>query len=294
MAKNTKTAKAGLVFMKDRDLDIVEAANHVASGFESMGHRITGVHILSDTTAQVSTDTHALCLETREDVTVSGSAEKAPVFLGLRLLGGDREKSKRFARDSLLARALQSLNASLEPDFVQWIDTDFLLPSDTFTSATEGAAAPPKALAKEPEGRVSHHKKLPDIESTNVILQDRITNHDPAIFENQSAPDRLRKIFSEGWVDPDALAAEEAAEAHAREMEDIEQEAPLRLSAWMLSFAVALFALPIGVMLMVLNLAKGENLRLASQTAALTGTFVALQAFGTTANAMTTLQSLIH
>ena len=88
-------------------------------------------------------------------------------------------------------------------------------------------------------------------------------------------------------------ASEAAAEKVARDKEDIVRAAPLRLSAWMLSFAVALFALPLGVMLLVLNCAKGENLRLASQTAALTGTFIGFQTFGTTAHAMTALQGFI-
>ncbi|MBZ0122476.1 MAG: hypothetical protein K8F31_01155, partial [Roseovarius sp.] len=91
----------------------------------------------------------------------------------------------------------------------------------------------------------------------------------------------------------DLLAEQAAAEAQARDLEDIETTAPLRLSAWLISFAVALFALPVGVMLLILNLAKGENLRLASQTAALTGTFIALQSYGTMAHAMNTLQGLI-
>jgi len=46
-----------------------------------------------------------------------------------------------------------------------------------------------------------------------------------------------------------------------------------------------LFALPVAAALAVINLLRGENMRLASQTAALTGTFVVLTAHGQIAQA---------
>ncbi len=293
MTKVRKWAKAGLVFSEEADFDIVEAANHVVRCFETMGHRVAGLYILSDVSAHVIIDNHDLHIDIKQDVTVPRPIEYAPLFLSLRLRSGGNDRTNRFARDSLLARALQALNTSLQPDFVQWIDTDFLLPSETFTKATLGPN--PASL---PTGEPRHQtatscKALPDVEATNAILQDRLSNHDPAIFETQSSPERLRKIFTDGWIDPEEQAAHETLLAMAREMEDIEDEASRRLSAWLLSFAVALFALPVGVALLVLNLAKGENLRLASQAAALTGTFIALQTFGTAANAMTILKNII-
>ncbi|MEM6499318.1 MAG: hypothetical protein AAF709_21655, partial [Pseudomonadota bacterium] len=137
-------------------------------------------------------------------------------------------------------------------------------------------------------------KALPDVEATNAILQERISNHDPVIFDDQRSSDHLRRIFSDGWVDPAVLAEQEAEMARARDLEDIEVTALRRLAAWIMAIAVAIIALPVGIALFIMHLTKGENLRLSSQAAALTGVFVAFQTLGTTANAMETLEKFVH
>jgi hypothetical protein len=71
-----------------------------------------------------------------------------------------------------------------------------------------------------------------------------------------------------------------------------EETAPLRLSVWMMTFTLAIFALPVAAGLMVFNLLRGENLRLASQTAALTGLFMSLQASGAMAEAVEMVRGL--
>lgn len=294
MTKASNLGRAGLVFMNARDIDIVAAANHVVSCFEAMGRRITGVHVLSDVSAQISTDLHDLTIDMSEDVRCVALGETASLFLSFTLTGNGVRRISDFARDALLARALQALNAALKPDFVQWKDANSLLPSQSFAAATEGQTPLNSIKPADIERQIANRKLLPDIEETNAILQDRISNHDPVIFDSQPSADRLREIFSDGWVDPELLAKQEAAEAHAREMEDIEVVAVRRLSAWFMAFAVAMVALPVGVALLIVNLAKGENLRLSSQTAALTGVFVAFQTLGTTANAMEVIQKFIQ
>lgn len=293
MTTGNTWATAGLVFTAFRELDIVQIANHVVGSFEALGHRVTSAHILSDNRALVTTTQLELYLTAEEDVALSALPEPAPAYLSVAIASKDDRRTSTFSRDSALARALQKLHRELTPDFVKWIDTDIVLSAADFANAlglnTDNRAPTGKVTPR----RVTCNKALPDIEETNDHLQRRITDQDPAIFDNAASPDRLRKVFTENWVDPDVLATEAAADKLAREKEDIERAAPLRLSAWMLSFAVALFALPLGIMLLVLNCAKGENLRLASQTAALTGTFIGLQTFGTTAHAMTALQGMI-
>jgi len=294
MTTGNAWAKAGLVFSRFRDLDIVEIANLVVGSFEALGHRVTSSHILSDSRALITTQQQELYLSVKDDVDLSALSQPAAAYLALSIANKDEPDGSTFARDSILARILQTLHAELHPDFIKWIDTDVILTSADFARATGLAPQNAASGARVVPRRVRSRKSLPDIDETNELLQQRITDQDPAIFENVSKPDRLRKIFSEDWVDPDILAANAAAEALAREAEDIEKVAPLRLSAWMLSFAVTLFALPVGIMLLVLNLTKGENLRLASQAAALTGTFIAFQTYGTMANAMTTLQVMLN
>ena len=293
MTTGNTWATAGLAFTRYRSLDITDIANHAVGSFEALGHRVLGSHILSGNRALVTTEQLELYLTLQDDVTHAALPAPVPTYLAVAMASKDERRTSTFSRDSAIARVLQKLFTELTPDFVKWIDTDVVLTAADFARATGLAPAVTKPSARITPRRVTCARSLPDIEETNDLLQRRITSQDPAIFDHAASPDRLRKVFTENWVDPDVLASEAAAEKVARDKEDIVRAAPLRLSAWMLSFAVALFALPLGVMLLVLNCAKGENLRLASQTAALTGTFIGFQTFGTTAHAMTALQGII-
>lgn len=294
MLASLTLGQAGLVFLKDRDFDIVAAANHTASGFEAMGQRITGVHVLSDDRAQVSTQSFDLMLDLIADVQPAALSETADLILNVTLYANGSSALSQFAVDALLTRLLQGLNAALQPDFVQWKETDCLLPSDQFSQPNPNRTTQNQSSVNAAAHSGVTRKALPDVEVTNDILQQRISNHDPAIFDAESASERIKQMFSDGWVDPSLEAALEAAEAHAKEIEDIEEAAPLRLSAWFMAFAVILIALPVGVALLIVNMAKGENLRLSSQTAALTGTFVAFQTFGTTANALDAVDKFLN
>ncbi|KRS15832.1 hypothetical protein [Roseovarius indicus] len=293
MTTGNTWATAGLAFTTFRELDIVDIANHVVGSFEALGHRVTSQHIISEHRALITTAQLELYLTAEEDVSLSALALRMPTYLSVAIASKDEKRTSTFSRDSALARSLQKLHEELAPDYVKWIDTDVVLSASDFAGALGLTIDEKRPAGKVVPRRVTPNKALPDIEETNDMLQQRITDQDPAIFDHAAAPDRLRKVFTENWVDPDILATEAAADKLAREKEDIERAAPLRLSAWFLSFAVALFALPLGIMLLILNCAKGENLRLASQTAALTGTFIGLQTFGSTAQAMTALQSII-
>ena len=294
MVDSPNVGQAGLVFLKECDLDIVAAANHTACEFEALGHRITGVHVLSDDRAQISTQTHDLMLELVADIQPAFASDTADLFLSMALYGNGSGSRAQFARDALLARLLQALNEAFEPDFVQWKETDCLLSSEQFTQATRGEKTQTQTSAKTHPQSGQLHKVLPDVEATNDVLQERISNHDPVIFDERVSSERIKNMLSDGWIDPTLEAELEAAEARAKEMEDIEEAAPLRLSAWFMSFAVVLIALPVGVALLIINMAKGENLRLSSQTAALTGTFVAFQTLGTTANALEVIDKLFQ
>lgn len=294
MTENGRFATAGLVFTAYRDLDIVRIANHAASGLGALGHRVAHTRILSDTEALVVAADHEIRLAVEEDVALTALPDPAATFLSVRIASIAAHTAPGFARDSVIARTLQSLLAELRPDHVKWIDTDVLLTSRDFAEAT--CTAPPRparpdaasGTAAAPQ-QAARGKPLPDIEETNEILQRRLSDQDPSIFDAQS--DRARDAFSDHRHDPfpgaDTAWADEAVD------EDIEHAAPRRLSAWMMSLAVAVLALPIGITLFLLNLMKGENLRLASQTAALTGTFVSLEAYGGTAQAMAMLQTIL-
>lgn len=121
----------------------------------------------------------------------------------------------------------------------------------------------------------SQARMWPGIEETNEMLQARMTREQVLV----GAPRR----------------AEETPAAPPRSAcpAPPQQSAPIRLSVWALSLGVALFALPVGALLAVLNLTRGENLRLTSQTAALTGMFVALLACGWAAAALGGVPSIL-
>ncbi|GAB4293704.1 MAG: hypothetical protein Kow0058_11910 [Roseovarius sp.] len=277
---------AGLVFRSRRELDMVLIANHLVDCLENLGHRITATHIPSPQQARLTADEFEMTLTAGNPAPGSTLAKSAAGILSLGVQTPRGAQMSRFSRDSLLARCLQTLFGLLDPDFIKWVDTDVLVPAADFARAV-GAA--PRRMA--PPRRIRPHqrfprKRLPDIEEINEDLQKRLCEHDPALFSASAAGDRLRSVFTEGTHAHRKPAPRDAA------ADDVETAAPLRLSAWLISFAVALFALPVGAMLVVINLLRGENLRLASQTAALTGTFIALQSYGAMASAMSALARL--
>jgi len=296
MTNTGRFATAGLAFTTFRDLDIVQVANHVVNSLDALGHRVMRTQILSDTRAFVTARDYEVHLAVEEEVALPALPAPVGSYLSVSVVCGDPAAASTFARDAVIARTLQTLHRDLEPDYIKWIDTDVVLTSADFTRATgPDATAPGSDWSADPTpGRATTGRKpLPDIEETNDILQRRLTDCDPAIFDGRSTPDHVRDFFSHPHADPAPSVAEAAATARAQELQDIERAAPRRLSAWLISLAVAVFALPVGVALMVLNLMKGENLRLASQTAALTGTFIALEAYGSTAHAMGLIQGLL-
>ena len=292
MTKTECSATAGLVFTTVRDLDIVRLANHVMNSVGGLGLRVTGTHILSDTSAMVTVCGHEIHLEITDDVALPTLPAPAASYLSVSIAGTGPRAASTFARDSIIARVLQTLHRDLRPAYVKWIDTEVLLASADFAHAIGPGPGAPESAETPFRASAVTRISLPDIEETNAILQRRLTDCDPVIFDLASSPDRVRDFFSNPR-DPWSETMATDADGPPQDLQDIEHAAPRRLSAWLMSFAVALFALPVGVALMVLNLLKGENLRLASQTAALTGTFIALQAYGSTAHALGLLRAFL-
>jgi hypothetical protein len=289
MTQDDRFGTAGLVFTQAHAFDIVRLANHAGTGLEALGHRVEGTRILSDCRALIIAADHEIRLALEEEVPLAALPAPAACVLSVTVTARAGHPTSAFARDSVAAGVLRTLYEALRPDHVKWIDTDVLLTSGDFADAAGVAPAcedgtPARAT------RNGRPTALPDIEETNDILQQRLTDHDPAIFDALQVPERTRRAFSDTPRD----AAFSAASATGGEIPDadIEHAVPRRLSAWMMALAVAALALPVGVALLLVNLLKGENLRLASQTAALTGTFIGLQAYPATARTMGLLQGI--
>jgi len=210
---------------------------------------------------------------------------------------------------SALALATLELAQALDPDYVQWLQPDMMLQTSSFlsvlekvtprrVSAAERAQTADAARRKRPNqvlpfsqaqaNRVS--RLFPDIDDTCERLDSRTRLEAPIDAVVEPTEDRsnlpyLRAVFrreDEAAVSPGLTKVDYNAEPSTAS----------RLAAWAVSLAVALLSLPVGIALMVYNLLRGEDLRLAFTALALTGTFTGLAALGLVEKAMTTVSTL--
>lgn len=301
MTKSAGKVTAGLVFLGLRNFDIVRIGNRVCAALDRLDEQIAGFRVLSDSSVTLRTASYTLHIDIECDKIVPTLEKPAAHFVALTVVRAEPEPDMAPEPEgdlalSVLAHALQTLHAMLAPDFVQWIDPMAVLSSADFRMATtvsedELALAPPQverpvprlaAAAASPEA--PRRESLPDIEETNTALLARLIEKDGQ--NGPHAPDGvLRAVFREPQPRGPGVSRRAAI--------DPDRNTLLRLSVWLFTITLGLFALPVAAALVVFNLLRGENLRLTSQTAALTGTFIALQATGSTAQAMITVQTLL-
>mgnify|MGYP005842186647 CR=1 FL=1 len=290
-----KEATAGLVFLGNREFDVVALGNRVSATLETLGRKAKGLRIQSDESAWISAEGLRVILCTDRDRDVPMLRQPAPSFLSVQVSPDpDAETQEDVPFEAILAHVLKSLHGTLSADYIQWLDATVLLSSGDFIMATtlpDGAtdARPRRVKSATTSKRRVSATRLPSIEETNEILQTRLSERQ-AKDDAYEIHDELREVFRQEPEDHAAAASGlvEPAEADPREPTPL-----LRLSAWLFSIAVSLIVLPVGVALMVINLLRGENLRLSTQAAALSGVFVALQTSGATAQALSTLQGLL-
>lgn len=289
MTTTDTMATAGLIFEGLRDLDIVKIGNRVRSAFEALEQNVTGVRILSNDRACISSSHYQVTVSVLEDQFVDGLSAPAPMVLEL-MIEGEATPTEDFPhKDTVLAHALKALHWSLSADQVKWVTPGAILSSADFVMATsdpepaETIPRPQMTVGRNHAGLVERRYILPSVEETNNALHQRLSQKAALAIESE----KQGALYAAFLSDPDAIGQSDADD-------DIrEKTGPLRLSAWIVAFTVALFALPVGAALLVFNILKGENLRLSAQVAALTGTFITLDAHGATADAMTLVQSLI-
>ena len=292
MATGKTSVSAGLVFLSERDIDIVEAGNRVSTTFETLQHRVMRMRVQSETSALVKTRHHNVRLTLISDHDLDTLSRPADLVLAVEItrLANTQEPCPMSA-SSVLAHLLRVLQKAFYAEHVKWPGQDGLLDGRDFLQATAPLDKPGRTLTRaqqklQPAPPTLHAALAREQIDDNT---DRLDQHLLRSFDwAAAAPDQ------EALRDAMKPRPEEEVDAPQDDAQDIREEtALLRLSAWFISVAVALFCLPVGAMLVVINLLRGENLRLASQTAALTGTFISLQAFGSMAQAATVLQSII-
>lgn len=283
MTNTTHTVQAGLVFMGRKSFDIAAIACGIADVLERLGERVEERRCDSDVQASVRTRNIICRLRLVEGHPLPRIEEIPAHILELRIdRGAQSEAHAETSSETLIAYLLAGLQPTLAPDYVQWVDPNAVLTRTEFRTAVANTAAMP-APARRAAAVTRQPKRLPDVEATYAQLRATITGASCGRTE-EGRLDALRAAFR----DPDP------SEADARLAEDDIREptAPLRLSVWMLTIATGLFVPPVAVALAVINLLRGENMRLTSQTVALTGTFMVLATYGQIAQAAQLVQAL--
>ena len=205
---------------------------------------------------------------------------------------------------SALALATLELAQTLDPEYVQWLQPDMMLQTSSFlsvlekvtprrVSAAERAAerrrrpSPVLPLAQTAATPVS--RLFPDIEDTasRIESQTRVEMHPAGSLSEDSANQRyLRAVFRR--EDEMAPPVEPAPAPPPSD----EPGTVSRLATWAVSVVVSMISLPIGLALMVYNLLRGEDLRLALTALALTGLFSGMVALGMMERVVTTISAL--
>ncbi|MFU8776891.1 MAG: hypothetical protein ACNA7M_04405 [Roseovarius sp.] len=289
MTNTPQTVTAGLVFLGTRTFDVVRIGNRVSMVLDRLNEQTTGLRIISDCTANLYSDHFVLRIELKQDHKLAALDQPASLFLSLSLSQNDPEAPPLTQLAlSVMAHVLRALHSTMAPDHVQWTQPFALLSHAEFLEAVtfrdeEEVPEPQAEIIPHPKAEAARCR-LPDIELTHQALHARFeSTQDTA--PGDRASDALRAAFRDSGEPTGATTSQPGS---IRESTD-----PLRLSVWMMTITLGLFALPVAAALAIINLIRGENLRLASQTAAITGLFITLQSYGTTAQALQTVQDLL-
>jgi hypothetical protein len=201
----------------------------------------------------------------------------------------------------------------LEPEYVRWLNEDALLDTKDFVKAVarvmprrvkrkkpsqehrptrpvlvHSAPQPAMAAVSDTPVRPSHPTldpdrpqtlrgaaRFPDVEVTSHSLEGEYDRRSRLASEQSEMHElsELRTSFSS--EEDDALEATGIAAP---------RNSVARMATWFLAITVGVFSLPLAAFLMVYNLFRGEDFRLAAQALSLTGLFTALGARGATAD----------
>lgn len=279
MTHTTHKVTAGLVFLGMRALDITAITKRIAHTLDQLGVELTAQRCLSEEAAVLRTRDFDLRVTIERKRHIPKLDLPADHYIGLTLMREDGPLwTDPEASQTVLAQTLAALHVPLAPDFVQWTEPDALLTRAEFRAAI----SPPQDAETRRTRRRPGRERLPDVETAYSGLQYSI----PGAGDHSEADEARLQALRAAFCDPEPEEVDDPGDGIR------EPTAPLRLSVWMMTITLGLFALPVAAALTVFNLLRGENLRLASQTAALTGMFMALQANGAVADVLKIVQSL--
>lgn len=278
---------SGLFFLSWRKIDLAEATEAVERAFRAHRIGVVRTKLLSATSAQIETEQHSLRLALDEEPPPDELDQLCGTVLTVRAVrrAGAPQTGPRLDCDTILVCLLRALQKSLNADYIRLNGQESLFAGKDFLHITA-----PLEVSDNMAVSSAHtsYDTLP-VSCKPTFPETRPTRPPPRALARSGAPQDQCDLF-EAMRNP----MKQQAEFDTQTSRDINQNTPLlRLSAWLLSFSVAWLCLPLGCMLVVINLLRGENLRLASQTAALTGTFISFQALGMITQASTVLQSFL-
>ncbi len=280
---------AGLIFQGEKDIDLLDAVTRTAGALTGLCQDVKSLGFLSDQDAGVETEQYRVCLALSADMALPGNDTVAGTLLRIDVCRRDpADDSSGPAIDAVLARVVIELSDHLRPTHLQWVEPETILSSEDLAEAArplEETAPLAPALDRQQIARARAALTGNDTDTFDAKSNAR-TERPPlpaAVAKAGPATTRTQKH----------VTPRRPATPAARTRQHNQQTDRLRLSAWLLSIAVACIALPIGLALVFVNILKGENLRLASQTAALSGLFVSLQANGATATAVEVVQTVL-
>lgn len=266
---------AGLVFERHCDCTIEDVMPHVAAALDAFDVPVTGKTLVSETCAIVQVPGRLIHLALAPD---TWTPRAGPDDHILHVCVEDRSSDTQGPKaDILLAEMTTRLFVALCPSHVTWLDAAML----THKEFAEITGARPIYLPNHKPAPARKAEILPAINDSHCPVLDRCEAEEEAAMAAWHY-----RVHREEMEDMPGIILDMPDSLHPG-LEDIRDASDSsRLSAWFFAIGVSSIAPPLGAALATVNLLKGENLRLASQSAALLGLFSALNASGANAETL--------
>lgn len=271
MTQNKEIITAWLIQPQTHVVSVEETLHQVSCATEDLDPGFCQSRVLTDRSACLVTPQYVLWITQGVGKRSDGSATAPVLRLVIHPINAEAGTA---GASAMLARLI----CLLKVEMVQWDGHTAWLPIDSFREAVEAGQSPrtekkPK-LIEDAAPANKAVKSLPQIDETCEHLSAHLDTIGMAPRDKTDDDMPQTEIH---WDLPDP---------------DIVEEAPQRLTAWAMALTVSVVALPVGSALILITLLKGESVRLAAQTAALTGLFIGLNSTGATAQTIQILSSI--
>lgn len=192
----------------------------------------------------------------------------------------------RDPRAAQLAGIAADIAIEMDVDAIYWNGLEAPLPRDRFIEAVRGTETVRSTAREYAEAQAQDlaHARHNEAPRTRVSPRKVVTSSATCPRRAHREKQLARLAFED--YQTRYLRKTLTHELPEDEIEEIEiserrsQSAPLRLSAWALSFAAAMLAFPLAFPVMIFNLLRGEDLRVAGLAVAVAGFYAFLSNSG--------------